>query len=68
MATAPGLLADAEQKNPGAHQGNAGPVPGARAFAEEYRGEDGHQDNAELVDGGDLGGVADLEGAKVAEP
>ena len=37
-------------------------------FSEEEPGEEDDEGDAELVDGGDAGGGAELEGAEVAEP
>lgn len=59
---------------PGQHQhaqGNQGdthPFPGFRALAQEGKGENGHQYQAEFVYRRHLGGVARLQGSEIAHP
>src|SRR5262249_7966407 len=49
-------------------QRNAKPIGAAQPLAEECRPENRDQHHAQLVDRRDLRGVAELEGAKIADP
>ena len=62
------LSFEGQNQHAGADHDDAGPFPAGWALAEKADGENGHQQQAELVHRCDFGGVPDLQGAEVAHP
>ena len=57
-----------QHKHPAGHQQDAGPFAQGWPFTEENNREDRDENEAELGHRGDLGGLADLQRAEVANP
>src|SRR5579875_1413572 len=61
-------LAQREDDGTGGDEETAGEFAGVEGFAEQRPGEQDDEDNAEFIDGGDFGSLAEREGAEVADP
>ena len=61
-------LTKCNQQRSESDQRDTQPIDRGQLLAEERRAEYCDQNHAQLVDRRDAGGVAELEGAKIAEP
>ena len=62
------LLFEAEDDDAEGDAGDAGPFAEVGAFAQKDKREEGDEDKAELIDGGDFRGFAHLKRAEVTDP